>query len=301
MLFLLLALVAVGGTACDAHRAPDAHRTDDIASQRVAPVRAPARRIVSLLPSATDVMLAIGAGDRLVGRTTYDTDPRLRTLPVVGGATTPSLEAIVALQPDLVISWDAVVDRGLERQLAAAGISVASLPAADTADLFHAIDRLGALVGHDSAARALGARLRGELAEVRRSVADRPRPTVLYVAWNNPPLTAGPRTFIGQLIALAGGALAFPDTPTDWPTFSLEAAVRRQPDVLVIPTGEMHAIGADELARLPGWRELEAVRRRRIVYVPVELVNRAGPRVAEAARVLRDALHPATAGAGGTP
>jgi iron complex transport system substrate-binding protein len=252
-----------------------------------------ARRIVSLFPSATDLLVALGA--RLVGRTSYDTDAALRTLPLVGDAATPSLEAIVRLAPDVVIAWDAVNDDYVRGPLAANGIPTVSLQALDTADIYRSIATLGRIAGRDSAAVALAARLRAELDAIRRSVAHRPRRSVFYVAWDDPPMTAGPGTFTGQLVELAGGRMIFPELWAEWPTVSLEEVVRRQPEVLVVPTGDMPAISDDELARRPGWRDLRAVRHRRIVRLPVELVNRPGPRIAEAARALRDALHPEAA------
>jgi iron complex transport system substrate-binding protein len=295
--FLVLAIAVCAacamGTACE-RAAPAVVAAAAGASDARAEL-GQARRIVSLFPSATDLLVALGAHDRLVGRTSYDADPALRTLPLVGDAATPSLEAIVRLAPDVVIAWDAVNDDYVREPLAANGIPTISLQAIDTADIFHSIATLGRIAGRDSAAVALAARLRAELDTIRRSVAHRPRRSVFYVAWHDPPMTAGPGTFTGQLVELAGGRMVFSELWTEWPTVSLEEVVRRQPEVLVVPTGDMPPISDDELARLPGWRDLRAVRHRRIVRLPVELVNRPGPRIAEAARALRDALHPEAA------
>jgi iron complex transport system substrate-binding protein len=124
-------------------------------------------------------------------------------------------------------------------------------------------------------------------------VAGRPAPKVFFLVWNDPPMTAGPKTFISQIVGLAGGRNVFGDTPADWPNVSMEEILRRDPDVLILPQGEKG--GAHDIAQLraaPGWRELRAMRLGHTVAVPADLVNRPGPHMAEAARLLRDRLHP---------
>jgi iron complex transport system substrate-binding protein len=114
---------------------------------------------------------------------------------------------------------------------------------------------------------------------------------VFYVVYNDPPMTAGSATFLGQLISLAGGRSIFADLHQSWPTVALEEIVRRQPDVLIVPVGEFRTNTLDRFRRMPGWRDLRAVREGRIVTVPADLSSRPGPAIGEAARVLRDAIH----------
>lgn len=255
----------------------------------------PAGRIVSLVPSATEMLVALHAAGQLVGRTTYDTASTLRNLPLVGGGLDPNTERLIALRPDLVVTWQGARNGRIRRDLEGTGIPVFALRAEDTADVFRNIDELGHLSGQDTSARALKLRLRHELAAVAASVAGRPRPTVFYVVWNNPPMTAGPQTFIGQILSLAGGTSVFADITDPWPTVGLEEVVRRQPDVIVLPTGEMSRDNVSQLKALPGWRDLRAIRAGRIVRLPADLLNRPGPQLAVAARALRDALHPEVA------
>ena len=257
----------------------------------------PASRVVSLVPSGTDIMLALDAVDRVVGRTNYDTSPEVAHIPSVGGGLDPSMETLVALDPDLVIAWAEAGPSSLRMQLEPLGIAVYGLRSQDTADVFRSIARLGHLVGRDSAGQMLAGRIRDALAEVQASVRDRPTPSVLYLVEHDPPRVAGPDTFISQIIGVAGGRMVFPDLTAHWPQVSLEEIVRRQPDVLMLPRLEALGSFVDRLGTAPGWRELSAVRQQRVFQIPPELMSRPGPQIAEAARQLRDRLHPDVVGA----
>ena len=280
----------VGGAPAATVRAAGVEITDD--GGRVVRLATPARRVISLIPSATETLVALGAADRVVGRTRYDVAPEIASRPSVGGGLDPSVEAIVGLRPDVVIGWENDKRQAVREKLTAVGVPVVSLRTDDTTDVFRNVATLGRLTGRDSAAAALQRSLRAELDEVRRSVAGRPTPSVFYVVFNDPPMTAGPQTFIGQLIGLAGGRSAFPEVRQPWPTVSMEELVRRQPDVVVLPVGEFVSNAADRLRGRAGWRELRAVRDGRVVTVPANLANRPGPHLGEAARALRAALHP---------
>lgn len=270
--------------------------TDD--AGHVVRLAGPAQRVISLIPSVTETLVALGATDRIVARTRYDVAPQVATLPSVGGGIDPSIEAIVGLHPDLVLAWDNDKRREVPTRLASLGIPVFTMRTEDTSDVFRGIANLGRLTGRDAAARGLAAAIRAQLDTVRRSVAGRPVPTVLYVVYNDPPMTAGPDSFIGQLIGVAGGRSVFGDSRQLWPTVSMEAIVHRDPDIIVLPIGEFKDATVARLHLLPGWRDLRAVREGHIVPVPVELVSRPGPDVGRAARLLRDAFHPELAGGG---
>jgi iron complex transport system substrate-binding protein len=264
--------------------------TDD--AGRAVRLPGPARRVVSLIPSVTETLVALGAGPAIVGRTNYDVAPEVAALPSVGGGIDPSLEAIVALRPDLVITWEHDKRQQTRTKLDAAGIPTFSLRTEDTTDVFRGLARIGRLVGHELRAAALAAEIRRDLDAVRASVAGRPRRSVFYVVYNDPPMTAGPGTFIAQLIGVAGGRPTFDDVSQLWPTVAIEEIVRRQPDVIVLPVGEFRANAVERLRTAPGWRDLRAVREGRVATVPANLLNRPGANLGEAARVLRAAIHP---------
>lgn len=251
----------------------------------------PAERIVSLVPSVTETMVALGEARRLVARTDYDHGGELARLPSVGGGVDPSLEALVALEPDLIIAWRTARAGGWRDRLRSVGIPVYAASIEDTADVFRMFDRLGELLGIPRAADRLAGELRDSLTAVAAARPPGPRPTVLFTLLGSPPRTAGPGTFVAQILEVAGGRLAFPELDERWPEISLEAVVERQPDVLVVPVDP----GTDPRALLagrPGWRDLEAVRAGRVVGVDADLFSRPGPRLAEAARELQRALGP---------
>ncbi len=252
----------------------------------------PATRVVSLVPSATDMLVGLGAVSVLAGRTRYDRDPAVAAVPSVGGGVDPDLERLTALHPDLVIVWEGYRTSHIAQALAAENVPVYAAPARDTAAFFQSAAALGTLTGRDSAARALVTSVRATLAAVHASVAGRPVPRVLYVIWGDPPMTVGPHTFIAELIGVAGGRNVFDDAATDWPRISMEQIVRRAPDVVILSVGEDSARGAERLRTSPGWRTLPAVRANRVAEVPADLANRPGPQIAEIARRFRDAEHP---------
>lgn len=277
---------AAAGAGRDAGSSRSIAVVDD--AGRTVGVPAPVDRIVSLVPSVTETILAIGAGGRLVARTRYDDHPEIASLPSVGGGLDPGVESIVALDPDLVVTWNAGEGRLAER-LVATGVPVYAAEIQDTAAIHSTIRRIGVLTGREAAADSVSGALRDTLAAIAAESAGRGRPTVFYWMAGDPPRTAGASTFIGQAVEIAGGRVAFADLDARWPAVSLEAVVARDPDVIVAPVG--HGLpGAAALARTPGWRDLSAVREGRVVEIPADLFARPGPRLGEATRQLRERL-----------
>jgi iron complex transport system substrate-binding protein len=294
-----IAAVAVACTRTEPRAAPPASESSVSATDdggRVVRLARPARRVVALIPSATETIVALGGADQLVARTRYDLVPEIQQLPSIGGTTDPNLETIAALHPDLVVTWHKVERRQTRAHIDALGIPTFALSIQDTADVFRAMSRLGTLLGRDANAVALTTRIRGELDEVRRSVAGLPSPSVFFVVWNDPPMTAGPKTFIAQMIGVAGGRLLFTDLPGNWPTVGVEEVLRRQPDAIVLPVGEMRPTTLGALRAAPGWRTMHAVRDGNVLTLPADLTNRPGPHIADVARMLRDSLARVRAG-----
>lgn len=283
-------LAANGGASVGASgaAAAPAHVVDDSGNELRLAV--PPKRIVSLIPATTELLVALGAADRLSARTDYDYDPALAALPSVGPGLTPSLEWLVALRPELVITWPDSRDRGLSAQLSDLGIPVYSARIESLDDIVSTTRRLGALLGQATAADSLIREIELGLDEVRHAVAGRGRPTVFYVVGHEPPLTAGPGTFIDELVNLAGGRNLFPDTP-GWPQVSLEEVLQREPDILIVPQGEGNAT-PERLTRRAGWRELGAVRAGRVYSIDAEVAHRPGPRIARVARMIAEIIHP---------
>ena len=289
LFFALLLAVGCGGERDTREAAPSLLEVIDDDGRRVS-LDQPARRAISLIPSVTDVIMALGAHDRLIARTVHDRDSVLLHLPSTGDALEPSAEWVAALAPDLVIGWTSDRSAALMSALEELNVAVYAAGIETLADLERTTRNIGLLLDLENEADSLLRGIRQGLAEIRRQVSGRPRPSVFYVVWHDPPMTAGPSTFVNTVIEVAGGRNIFGDVSARWPTVSLEEVIRRDPDVIVVPReGESDDTGW--LHESPGWRDLSAVREERVVTVDAFLFNRPGPRVVEAARQLADGLH----------
>ncbi len=275
----------------------------------------PRQRVISLVPGLTETLLALGAGPFLVARTRYDLDPRLESLPSVGGGLDPSLEALVALEPDLVVAWPDRNARSLGSVLAELGVPVYSAETQTLADYRRHARNLGSLVGKAAAAEALIVDIDASLTDLGIRLAGVEAPSVFFVVWHDPPQTAGPGTFPDSLLSMAGARNVFDDAATQWPVVSLEEIVRRQPDYVLVTDAQTESVSVDPgrtvaeggagtntssrvepgpsfLYDTPGWRDLRAVAEGRVLTVDADLFSRPGPRVAEAVRSLAGVLHP---------
>lgn len=250
------------------------------------------RRIVSLAPSLTETVYALGIQDRLVGDTDYcDFPPDARKKPKVGGVINPSIETIASLHPDLVLVTK--VNRmetvnGLETL----GIpSYASDPQSVTG-VFASIQRLSEILGVPDAGSALTKDLERRVNALQQCVGSFPARRVLFVVWTEPLISVGKQTFIADAIARAGG-VSVVDTSQSWPQVNLEEVVRLQPEFLVFAESysqtSLHGINA--LVELPGWRVLDAVQHHRFVVVS-NAIDRPGPRIVSAIEDLARQLHP---------
>jgi len=253
---------------------------------------APPARIISLVPSVTELVFALGAEDRLVGITDYcDFPPEARRKPSVGGMVAPSLETIVALRPDVVVATDSGNRQETVGQLRRLGIPVYLVRANRFGEVVEVASRIGQLTGRERAVTALTARLRARVDAVARAVSRRPRPRVLYVLWPEPLIVPGRDAIVTELIQLAGGESITGGEPSDYPRFSIEAAVVRAPEVIVLAR---HGTGSAPLAR-DKWdalTELPAVKAGRVYAVDGNLLHRYGPRVVDGLEHLARLLHP---------
>jgi iron complex transport system substrate-binding protein len=252
---------------------------------------APPQRVVSLVPSHTETVCALGACERLVGRDAFSDFPvEVQGLPELGSAFAPDLEALVALRPDLVL-----VDEysGAADALAPLGIPVYAGTPQRLDEVFEVIERLALLLGTPDEAALLRDRLRGELDAVSALVAGRDRPTVFYEV-DPSPYSVGPDGYIGALIELAGGANVVPGELGDFPLVDPEFVVASDPQVIVLADAP-YGVSAEMVAARPGWASIAAVRDGRVIELTQEqsdVMSRAGPRVGEALLLLARILHP---------
>lgn len=289
---VLLGLALPFAAACDApvarDVAPSAIVVVDDAGDTLR-LDAPATRIVSIVPAQTEILLALGTGDRIIARTDFDTQPELAHLPSTGNGLTPNVEWLAAQRPDLVISWADAQSRSVVARLSALGIPAYASSVETISDIVRSIERLGALTGRAAAADSIVRGIRDTLAAVERDVARRTRPRVMYAIGVDPLMVAGPGTFVHEALTIAGGDNIFGDTRAGWPVVSIEEVIRRDPDVIVVGLGRTRAEADSLIARLsdtPGWRELRAVREARIHWADPYRFNRPSPDIGGNARRL---------------
>ena len=253
---------------------------------------APPRRIVSLVPSVTEIVYALGAEHRLAGVTDFcDYPPAARGKPRVGGMIDPNLEAIVALKPDLVV---ATTEGGREEtvaQLKRLRIPTYLVAAHRVSDMTALIAGVGELTERRDAAVTLVARLEQRIAAVTRAVLARPRPRVLYVLWPEPLIVPGRESLVTELIRLAGGESISAGAGDSYPRWSLEAAIAKAPEVILLAN---HGVGTGPVDE-DKWRSLTslpAVRAGRLHRVNGDLLHRYGPRTVDGLEQLARAIHP---------
>jgi iron complex transport system substrate-binding protein len=257
----------------------------DGAGQRVT-LAAPARRVASLMSSAIDIMVELGAADRIVARTRYDTASVVARATNVGGGIDPSVETLIATRPDLFIAWNGQVNAPVVNRMRAAGIPVYLVDTRDTTALFATVRDIGALLGIAPRAAAAADRLRAEFRAVEASRARTARPRAVYVISRSPVIIAAAKSFMAELIGVAGADNPFVDVPGEFPTLSLEAFIARDPDVLIVGHGEKGPRQLDRLRDTPGWRDLRAVKQGAVIEVDGEQWGRPTLHVGALARDL---------------
>jgi len=274
---------AVAGTVAGA--ASLAARDD---TGRLVRLERPARRIVSLAPSTTELLYAAGAGRRLVGAVDYSNyPPAAKRVPRVGGAGSLDLEAIVARQPDLVLAWAGGNARDQVARLSALNIPVFWIDPQRLDDIPSVIERLGELAGTAPAARRAAARWRARLDALRQRYAGRGKVRVFYQIWDRPLMTVNGRQMISDVLRLCGGVNVFADLPAVAGTVSREAVLAADPQVIIVS-----GAGARRPQWLAAWRQwpqLSAVKLGQLYVVPPDIIQRQGPRILDgAALVCRD-------------
>ena len=249
-----------------------------------------ALRIVTLVPAFADDVVAVGARSELVGVSRFSDDvPNAAALPVVGDFSSVDTERIIALHPDVVVGIPSQARAIVPLQRA--GIRVVLIPGDTFDDIFTDLQTLGNLTGHISDANAEIASLRTQTARLRAGVPHRAwQPSVFIALGTGPIWTAGPASYIGHLIQLAGGRDAASDLHAPWAEYSEEALVRAQPDAIV--AGRDTNLGAVE-GQEP-WRSLHAVREGHIFLIADPRVENAlfrpGPNYNEGLRWLIERL-----------
>lgn len=276
--FAIVAALAMAALACGKRSAPSK--------------KAVAERVVSLSPSTTEALFAIGAGDAVVGRSRYcDYPPEVTKLPQVGGYVDPNFEAILALRPDLVTGARGPAGSAIADKLDARGVATFFPETESFAAIDAMIVGLGARTGREARAKDLASAIDARVKAIEAAVAALPRVRVLLVFGVEPLVVAGPGGFPDEMIRRAGGANAIAEGGA-YPTLGLERVVVLDPDLVVDASMAETQAKERRLADLPGWTNVRAVARGKVARLTDESVLRPGPRIGDGLATLARAIHP---------
>jgi len=274
-LLLVWLVAAAGFLGCARKSAPGPLRTT---------AATPAKRVVSLAPNLTEIVFAVGAGDRLVGVSDFsDFPPEAKSIPRVGGFDA-SAEKIASLSPDLVLAnGDAGAAKGAAAALQAAGVPVLAVPAGSLDQVLIAIRTIGERLGKAEAAGRVAAALDTRRAAVRRSSAPR-KPAAILLVWPEPPQAAGGGTFLDDVLTEAGARNLLADRP-GWPVLSAEWLATAPIEVTIVPESAANRPVYDR-AFATGQLSRGSIARSRVLRVDESVLTRPGPRVFDALEIL---------------
>jgi len=244
------------------------------------------QRIVSVTPSVTENLFALGVGDRVVGVTSWCTyPPEAAERAVIGDAFNLNLEVLLSLNPDLVIGDGTMVAAHIQ-QLEALGITVATINPTTLNEVIESMATLGELVGEPEAGRALAAQMRNRLRELTARVPVGSSKRVFVELWYEPLMTAGPGSFLHELITLAGGENIAADTGQPWPQFSEELVLARDPEIVILTN-----YNREEALQRPAWQGLSAYKAGAVFEVNPDLYVRGTPRLLDGLAELISLIH----------
>ncbi|HEX6574192.1 MAG TPA: helical backbone metal receptor [Gemmatimonadaceae bacterium] len=277
-----LALLA----ACTREQAKSAPETDDFGDAII--VKTSPKRVVSLNPATTDLVFALGAGDRLVGRTHWDLYPEAaKAVPDLGSGIRPNVEAVLGARPDLVLLYASKDNRAAATELRTAGVNTLSLKIDHIADFDRASRLIGRLLGDSARGATVSDSVKKTLARVRELTRNTDRPTVFWHVWDAPLITIGHGSYMNELVDIAGGTNVYGDVNEVSPQVSIEDVLRRNPHFIISgPEGK------EKLVKDPRWSQAGAVKADRVLVVDTTIVGRPSVRLGEAAVHLARMFHP---------
>ena len=249
-------------------------------------------RVVSLAPSITEMLFALGLDEQIVGVTDFcNYPPAALAKPKIGYAR-PNLESLVALKPDFIVAPQEFLRADLLGNLEQLKIPVFLLEPKSVEDILAQIQSLGKIFNKTSASDTVTKTMRDRIAQVSARIASSQKKRVLYVLNSHPLITVGPGSYIHQMIGLAGGINIAAGTSSPYPRLNLETVLKEDPEVLIFPVGSSESVPKSEQAEWNRWENLSAVRNRQFRDVSSDALNRPGPRVVEGLEHLARAIHP---------
>ncbi len=260
------------------------------ALNRQVSIPTPPPRIVSLVPSVTEILFKLGLEQRIVAVTDYCTYPEAaRKLPKVGGYADPSLESILIHKPDLIIAAADMNRPALVRRLELMQIPVYVIHPQTVAETLETIQKISRITGMETKGEQLVNSIKLRIQKVQRQIANHAPLTTIECVMLQPLIVAGPDTFINDIITIAGGKNAVPKGPSRYPTWNTEALLSVNPQAIIVSTYP----GQPEPKHFfDNWPQLQAVRNKRIIEVEADWIHRPGPRMILGIEALAKALHP---------
>jgi len=249
------------------------------------------RRIVSLAPSITETVFALGFGNRLVGVTSHcDYPAEAKRLPKIGDFMSPSLEVIAAKQPDLVIGVTGATDPARAREIERLGIKITLVSVSSVSEILSSFKRIAALLGDPDAGATLIEKITAQFDKVKRRIAPAPRRSTLLAVGLRPLVAVGGKNFLDELITLAGGENIAGNASQPWLNLPDEYVVAKAPQI-IIEAG----MGSDTAAPARHWSDLKsipAVKERRVYTYNSDKILRPGPRIGDGLEELAQLIHP---------
>lgn len=252
-------------------------------------------RFVSLAPSNTEILFALGLAQEVVGVTTFcNYPPEAKDKEKVGGFSDPNIEKIVSLKPDLVLATS--MHEKVVGELEKLGINVMVLAAKSVQEVMNTIQLVATTAGNTNEADRVIGEMQKKIDLVKSAVKDIPegkRVKAFHLVWDEPIMTAGPNTLLHDLITLAGGINIAKDAGQQYPTYSLEVLVAKNPDVIMAP--RIHGGGGldpEKIKTKTGWNVISAVKNNRVYLLEDDLVSRPGPRIVDGLLEVARALYP---------
>lgn len=253
------------------------------------------QRIVSFGPSITEILFALGLGEKVVGVSDFSDYPEeAQSKPSVGSAYAPSIESLVALEPDLVFTLE---HRELNSQLEALGITFIIIDPKDIDGILKDIELVGMVTGTEDEAEELVESMEDTIDNVLTLAEGAPKVSVFFIIDATDltlPWTAGPGSFIDALITMAGGENIATEAPGDWVQLSIEDVVGSDPDLIIIQTmtGGVPTVSIETLEEHPIWGEMRAVSQGNVFLIDGDLVSRSGPRIVQGLEEIAEIIHP---------